>query len=122
MTLKNRLAELRELCDRATEGPWKWDSGNLQVETVPGRYSVCDVESNITGDLNGAHPEFHYYDTGEFIAESRTAMPQLIEALTHTLAWINHIPTINAMAQDKEEVEKRIKQIEQILKGGESES
>lgn len=81
MTIQEEIERQKEIIEAVTEGPWKWDAGNLQVETIPNRYTICDVESEITGDLNGAHPDYDYFSTGEFIAEARTCWPRVLKAL-----------------------------------------
>lgn len=81
---EERLKELKDLCDKATPGPWIYDWGNWQVESGNPDHSRAGVANAVLDEEN------HYESFGLkgkqndpvdnclFIAESRTAIPELI--------------------------------------------
>jgi hypothetical protein len=79
-----KLDELKALANAATPGPWKADFGNWQIESENQdtyRDGVCtftfDDRDRCDGSTNPVDPA----SDADFIAASRTAMPQLVEAL-----------------------------------------
>jgi hypothetical protein len=97
------LKKLRDLCEKATPGPWKNDCGNGQVETEDLRVVICNREGGLgrledclsmycrecEGDIFEAAKElpeevqqllkYDNEDDMEFIAEARTAIPKLLD-------------------------------------------
>ena len=86
-----RIEELREMCEKATAGPWKcqaWD------------FTVCVTYK--VEDLDGSQhwvPQNDYYiggspdDDAAFIAAARTALPELldeVERLQAKVIEVNH--------------------------------
>ncbi len=78
MTLTERLNQIHDRLSLATPGPWKHDSGNMEVETLKGRFVVCELTSDYTGDMNGRMPGIDYYNDGEFIASAPTDLALLL--------------------------------------------
>jgi len=80
MSIEKRLAELRALADKAIGGPWYIEDSRVRHDYDPfNAYADCSIEvcdvSRISEKLDHKKP------TREFIATSRTAIPQLIDAL-----------------------------------------
>lgn len=114
-------ARLRALCDAATPGPWRWGWVNTIYETITGWFGsthrIKREESYVV--FCGQHePQCdpspksivcatHRYrvgfDNAEFIAASRTALPQLIDALDAAEAEIAELKQ-----QQPENLEARI--------------
>lgn len=82
--------ELAALAEMATPGPWKWDSGNMEVESqheAHWRLPVATID-NISDrmehlrefgiPLNPPDVPRDYCSDGEFISESITAIPKLL--------------------------------------------
>jgi hypothetical protein len=75
--LDKKLSELEALCDVATEGPWdfKIDSeGDYHLRCSEDEPLIVDKPFDCA-DINMSEKDFN------FIAQSRTAMPNLIRAL-----------------------------------------
>ena len=70
---EQRIKELRELCEAATPGPWEHDWGNWDVEQVGTRAHVCQADNS--RELN----DVDAIRDLQFIAESRTAIPELLD-------------------------------------------
>jgi hypothetical protein len=114
MITKEQLAEWRELCEKATEGPWAWEAiGEMVNGYVLGL--ACDengelVEGYIEDDpdaitdpiirrsMIGEHEAATCnYGDPEFIAAARTALPALldeVERLRSLLAAIVPSPRL----------------------------
>lgn len=81
------LDESQQLADKATEGPWEVYGYNVLAHLGPGNCNGC------SGVLSPAHlPECGLYEVAgagkldaEFIAESRTRLPQAVAALRAVL-------------------------------------
>lgn len=91
---KTYADECLERAEKATKGPWEYDSGNGEVETVPHRIAICDRAGNLEREQDveyryGDHiPEealellkTDNYDDLEFIAKARTDVPELARRL-----------------------------------------
>lgn len=84
MISEKRLKEIKDLVSNASAGPWKYDCGNLQVEHDETRYTIANIENTLGCRIRhwkrenkpGLPP--HYDSDGEFIAESRQIIPDLI--------------------------------------------
>jgi hypothetical protein len=78
-----RLAEIRELCDKATAGPWTYiynqmGDGVYQVDQEGSVQTPIVYEENVSSDL--------LYDNYMFIAASRTIVPELLDEVWHLRA------------------------------------
>lgn len=81
------LEQLKELCEKATPGPWKYDYGNWQVES-----EHKEFYRNVVADWCGwderneisKNSSIDPINDFEFIAASRTAVPELIHRLEVT--------------------------------------
>jgi hypothetical protein len=98
------LEHLKELCEKATEGPWRYDHGNWAVEKwTPQRndhrMDICSLSSLSTRKGKSICGNF---EDGEFIAECRTAVPQLISELKAARERIGELEgalrTVHSMA------------------------
>ena len=69
---KEERAKLRDLCDRATPGPWEHNGGYVMGENKRGVSSVGDS------------------DNAEFIAASRQALPDLLDVLEEVVSDRDH--------------------------------
>ena len=69
---ENRLKEIEALVDAVTAGPWHSSTNrkNAIIDTADG-WAICELFSCLPDDDNG---EKH----GDFIAASRTVIPELI--------------------------------------------
>jgi len=78
MIPKERLEYLRELTNEATKGPWKFmvRYGSISYRSKGDVWEWVVQTFNWRGDFFENHK-----NNGRFIAESRTAIPELIEAL-----------------------------------------
>jgi hypothetical protein len=125
------LKKLRDLCEKATPGPWKNDCGNGQVETEEDRVIICNRCGNYdrlldcfgmygirneedTDILNAKKqlPEdiqqllkYDNEDDMEFIAEARTAIPKLLDEVERLKVW-----SYESHVTDLEEENARLKE------------
>lgn len=67
--LKKRLAELQELCDAATEGPWA-----AQITSIAVGLMYTKDQRRFVGEMQSE-------TDAAFCAEARTALPQLLKAV-----------------------------------------
>ena len=107
--LEQQLREIKDLCDKATPGPWVDWYGGLCIDVTLKEYT----------ELVGPHleqgPPFRLpkkKENMQFIAESRTLVPKLAEALERLLAEIKR-------STDRDFVEHCNKKVTSILEGEE---
>lgn len=84
-TLPDKLREIEERCEKATEGPWFYDWGNWEIESRSDssfRTSVCSMtpEDRLSCDGQEQNP-VDSSDDGEFIAHARTDIPKLLKVI-----------------------------------------
>lgn len=94
MTILTRLDELKRIADAATLGDWYFDQRGVNwlmspVKTVLSASHDGNYASNVAIQKADA----------EFITTSRTALPQLVEALREAVATLNFKP--NSYHPDK---------------------
>ena len=86
--LNQELERLKKLCDEATRGPWFNPSESVIVSAdrdgLP-KESPCYIAESIDDPFAFDRYSEKRQATADFIAESRTAMPRLIEALEFVL-------------------------------------
>lgn len=75
--LTDRLDEWAALAEKAAPGPW-WAWGTVQDDV----YVVRDADDEYLATLDYDERSYH---AAEFMAESRTAVPMLVEALRAVL-------------------------------------
>lgn len=79
MISAERLAELKQLVEKATPGPWEFratkDSGGIKFVVAPNGPKV-----GVNRDMEFIPADCSHTFNGKFIAESRTALPELISA------------------------------------------
>lgn len=110
----NHLKKLRELCDRATDGPWYIEENEVRHDFDP--YATEEIGADCTTRI-AACWDFQQNEL-KFIAQSRTAMPQLIRALEVAVEALTFDSENNGWMPSDSKL--AVRQIEQILKGGES--
>lgn len=59
--MSDRLKEIKKRLSKATPGPWKYDTGNCEVETSDWRISICSQ----TGNLERDREALAMYDYGD---------------------------------------------------------
>ena len=106
--IKTKIARARELCEAATEGPWRGEQ--------------YDNTDRPLGHLSG--PTYHgsYIDTADaiFIAESRTLLPELADALEEMAELCDRVATKRAawehsseqMERERDEARARVVELE----------
>lgn len=117
--LHAKLKELRDTCERATPGPWTHDWGNWDVEG-PNRENICDVSATYRycEPDKSFHSKCDPHADAEFIAQARTMLPRLIEALEKAIEQTNHYLEIVADHEPfKKDLAELDKQITEILEG-----
>lgn len=95
------LEEMKRVCDAATPGPWEYKCYSFYDEEKD--ITVTDGILRVVGDEKGFIGSIHS-PNAEFLAESRTFSPRLIEALE----W---------MLDDIGNRDYAIKQVRKILEG-----
>ena len=117
MTIETRLAEMRERCKAATEGPWRRTADRRGVDTATlERIGICDD----VGDYFAAKD---FPANMDLIAHARTDLPALLGALEEI--WAACDATVSQGLDEKymEEVgEIKIRKIRAIIEkhlGGE---
>lgn len=86
----------RKLCDAATDGPWKYDWGNREVEVEKDRAQICTVDD--CQDSGWPQRGGDWNMDGEFIANSRTMLPQALDRIEELEAKLTAaIETINGV-------------------------
>lgn len=87
--MKDLIAEARELCEKATPGPWEWTASNdfgseLEAENLKG---VIGLEDDYPGYPEcGEHLIMNLSKAdAAFIARSRTLIPELCDTLVRVL-------------------------------------
>lgn len=73
---------IRKRLKAATPGPWAYDSGNVEVETVDAHKHVADVAGTVEEQDDGTYCDgriSHFIDDGDFIAHSITDIANLLE-------------------------------------------
>lgn len=113
MTIEAEIARIKGLAEKATKGPWAnddpswkelnditvWAPGGKQsVANMGGSFACCD-------DKDEAQQNF---DNGAFVADARTSVPRLCDALAEAMDYIPKDPLLNYGVRDR---------IEAILKG-----
>ena len=92
------LNEIKAAAEAATEGPWYTEKGNPDAEGFPTRARVAATSRNQGIYAEAKKGTFPYNDQ-KFIAQARTAVPALCEALAEakrTLkSWSVAYPTLN---------------------------
>lgn len=89
------LAELKKVCDAATEGPWAAKSDEIWEHFVSAKGKTgCDEDDNayhtvcyMPNEHGGYSCAWGSEPNAQFIAQSRTALPRLIDALTNQNQW-----------------------------------
>lgn len=79
------IEEIEKLCNKATPGPWYYDSGNMQVEshrTDLYRLPIVDIasisERREWAEEHEIKDSWDRDDDGDFIAAARILMPKLL--------------------------------------------
>lgn len=85
-----------ERASRSTEGPWKYDYGNWEVEcdnfeSDSYRDEVCSVGS-VRDGINGRTNPINPTDDAEFIAHARTDVPELARRLKWACNYLRTCP------------------------------
>lgn len=122
------FSELKKLAERATPGPWVYDSGNGQVETKNWRIIICERYTDLERryDANGMYPGglpeevekllTHRNDDdldfmGAANPETVIKMIDLIDTYEYALKYISH------MGPDMAETEASLKAKEALIEG-----
>jgi len=117
--LQKEIARLREVCDAASDGPWTayengpWGSQGFGVVTF------CDDKVHRAFNT---HPHDNSKESAKdalFIAESRTALPKLLDALEVALEELGVIEKSDSNIPAHIIARSALKEIETIIKGGE---
>lgn len=89
--LAERVSEIRERCEKATEGPWILATSNSWRRFLrPSGESVCVP---VTQNTEDRHPDLLLPNhNGEFIAEARTDLPDLLSVLDEVKDGLALIP------------------------------
>lgn len=107
----DRLAEIRERCEAATDRPWEADAHYVvgQVSNGrPGGEVIMNAEVLVGGDRNSPSQNIA---NAEFAAHSRQDIPWLLEQLAE-------INTVAASIEKKSDrLAQRIKEVEAIIAG-----
>jgi hypothetical protein len=89
-----RIAELRALCEKATEGPWVDCDEDVKWDTV----LMCGYDHRAAGSLPPYYATGPRVDTckqaeldSRFIAASRTALPEALDEIERLKAKINKL-------------------------------
>lgn len=121
--LTTAIAAIRSRLEAATPGPWKWDSGNLEVETVKRRFNVCDINTKVTGDLNGRMPGIDWDFDGEFIAFAPQDIRILLDAVERLSAALKYYAEQDyydggMYTVDEERAKDTLSEVEQLFANG----
>lgn len=78
--MKRDIKKDKELCEKATPGPWTYDGHHNEIHTLD-EYWLILSECRSAPDQNYSSDNFgHKYDANfAFIAEARTALPYYIQ-------------------------------------------
>ena len=81
-TLTEFLQKCKEVNAKRTEGEWKYDDGNQQIEQYDTRQSIADICTEWQM-MSHKTPQFipEYWDNGEFIAFAANNFGKLVQAL-----------------------------------------
>ncbi len=108
MNITERLDEIQKVIKAATPGPW-WVSDATEEHFI---YSKAKGASG--PNLSGAS-----YEDSWFIAQSRTTMPQLVEALKVAVEGLEHIvygnPSVKPLTEWYSTSYEALKSLEEIL-------
>ena len=123
MTLQERLSEMRKIADAATEGPWEVKNNGYWSIIGENTFCVVTKATDADGDAELITRDRNTLENAEFIAESRTMMPRLIEALELAIkqrdSEIEAVPNFDTQEDEDAEFARLNKEIERILKGEE---
>jgi hypothetical protein len=102
MSIELELRKIKERAEKATEGPWVYDVGNLEVESHADKF-YRHVVVHVKNDLGDRIKEgrCHYDVDAEFIAHARTDIPKLLRVIERLEAQRNHFILRNC-ASDSE--------------------
>lgn len=61
-TIRKKLETIRRVREHAPPAPWRYDSGNVQVEVTDSRLPVCDLATinDLSGDEYGTLLQLAY--------------------------------------------------------------
>jgi len=93
--MKDLITEARELCERATPGPWRTKDRGAYIE-------IHDNNTWAKALSPFAHVEGDESDNAAFIARSRTLIPELCDALEKANAEMERLHNLLAEAQESE--------------------
>jgi len=113
--MTDRLAEIRERCEKATKGPWKYDEelgANFSMISGNG-VVVAGIPNPLRGDEDEDLPETRA--NGKLIAAARTDIPYLLEALAAADAKIKELEYILDYARGG--VEGNLRRMQKELEG-----
>ena len=118
-TLHQKLKEIAERAEKATEGPWEY-VGNVGIDYTCDDCGTEFPESGYAVKSKDEHQvlECHLYGMerfckpdGEFIAHSRQDIPRLVKALEYAMKCMNDSADDNTVWADE------MREIESILEG-----
>lgn len=78
---KQGREELRVLCEKATRGPWEVDGDGRDICGFTGRLGAANSEPPYEITENNGFTRNSMADDAVFIAASRTALPEALDAL-----------------------------------------
>jgi hypothetical protein len=97
---REQLSEWRRLTEGASAGPWKWDAQSA--------YVTCHDDEYVNHDGPLARVESCRREDNAFIATSREAMPQLLDAAEELLAMDAHFRASEKLRQSYMQREARL--------------
>lgn len=97
--LTKKLEEIKERCEKATEGPWAdyVYRDRLFVKHNPENNSVFDICTMTPQNykLSDLSEKYTYENDAKFIAHARTDVPMLLEVVESLIKTIEHSTTID---------------------------
>lgn len=116
-SLTQKLAELKEIADRVTRGPWRYvneiDPNPIFLQTWGPNYKTMhfvqaggENDTPISSSLRNITPKITFLPKpdAEFIAQSRTIVPQLLQALEVATSALS---ALEQMGNDYSEVKSK---------------
>ncbi len=84
-----RIAELRKICDAATDGPWETDDYAAYVyggDTSP----IVEIRG-FGAEASGKRPDGSQESNATFIATARTALPEALDEITRLKSLLSDV-------------------------------
>ncbi len=114
MSIETFLKEKREMCEKATSGYWEEVHPNADEGDI--RVQVWHVHKRTIIDDSDAVAWKVKAEDAAFIADARTTMPKLIDALQVAVKALSHYQRLGRNDLD-EHSKVAIKDIERLLEG-----